>query len=53
VRRHEAEREANTKRALELLAMTRAYSSGSGEVVVQGRWSGFRRGRVLVRRVRW
>ena len=43
-RRIEAQREAATKRALELLATTRHYSAGPG-VSVQGRWLGFRRPR--------
>jgi hypothetical protein len=40
-RRIEAQREADTRRALELLASTRHYSAGPG-LEVQGRWLGFR-----------
>ena len=47
-RRHELEMEANTKRALELLATQQPRP-----VVTKGKWAGFKRGRVLVRRVRW
>jgi hypothetical protein len=39
----EAVREAENRRALELLAMTRLYSSDPGVVVVQGRWMAFKR----------
>jgi hypothetical protein len=41
----EAQREAEQRRALELLATTRSYSRDPGVVVVQGRWGAFKRNR--------